>query len=349
MNILHIPVIGICGYSGSGKTTLIAELVRTFQARGLAIAVIKQDAHGLDLDCPGKDTDTLFNAGADVHIQDANQIFFRGHRFDPTLPTLDTRIRQLAHHYDLIFVEGHKQAEIPCKIWLCRERETAPPDEIFGIHTVLSWDAPRHEQGVDIVEKQLSASMQNTHCRAGILFGGKSTRMGSPKHLITESGQTWLKTIVNVLTPHVTEVVLLGSGELPASLRHLPVLPDAAEPVGGPLRGMRTAMRWAPDSSWIFCGCDQPRITHDALQWLFDQRSHSIHAIQPRCAEDALPEPLFAWYDFRAAPALFQISRPRDLATIPRTLTPIIPAHLSPAWQNINSPSQTRTLRKATI
>ena len=48
-----IPVLGIVGYSGAGKTTLIEKLLAELGARGLRVAVIKHDAHGLSLDCEG--------------------------------------------------------------------------------------------------------------------------------------------------------------------------------------------------------------------------------------------------------------------------------------------------------
>ena len=57
-----LPVLGVCGWSGSGKTTLIEAILPAFRAKGLKIAVIKHDVHGLDIDRPGKDSDRLFRA-----------------------------------------------------------------------------------------------------------------------------------------------------------------------------------------------------------------------------------------------------------------------------------------------
>ena len=122
---MKYPVFGICGYSGSGKTTLIEALIRRLRERGLKVGVIKQDAHGLDLDREGKDTDRIFKAGADVFIRDTAQTFARCHRqADVPLPCL---IKQLGPQYDLILVEGHKTTPLPRKIWLCKADEETPP------------------------------------------------------------------------------------------------------------------------------------------------------------------------------------------------------------------------------
>ena len=48
-----IPVLGFAAYSGTGKTTLIEKLVVSLKAHGLRIAVVKHDAHRIDIDKEG--------------------------------------------------------------------------------------------------------------------------------------------------------------------------------------------------------------------------------------------------------------------------------------------------------
>ncbi|MDP6460361.1 MAG: molybdopterin-guanine dinucleotide biosynthesis protein MobB, partial [Gemmatimonadota bacterium] len=60
------PVLAVCGWSGSGKTTLLDRVIPEITARGLSVAALKHDAHGLKVDPRGKDSDRLFRAGADV-------------------------------------------------------------------------------------------------------------------------------------------------------------------------------------------------------------------------------------------------------------------------------------------
>jgi len=113
-------VIGVAGYSDSGKTLLIEHLVPRLMARGLRVAVIKDCEHAVDVDRPGKDTDRLFAAGADVLAAGPNETFIRLHAADLSLAEC---LRRLPPEYDLVVTEGFRDAAIP-KIRLDSE-----PDE----------------------------------------------------------------------------------------------------------------------------------------------------------------------------------------------------------------------------
>ena len=71
------PVLAVCGFSGSGKTTLLEAVIPNLVKRGLAIAVVKHDAHGFEVDKPGKDSDRLFRAGATIALSGPGQQFER--------------------------------------------------------------------------------------------------------------------------------------------------------------------------------------------------------------------------------------------------------------------------------
>ena len=338
---LNYPAFGICGYSGAGKTTLIEALVRLLRGRGLRIGVIKQDAHGLELDREGKDTDRIFKAGADVFIRDAVQTFARCHRqADAPLPAL---IRQLGPQYDLILVEGHKATPLPRKIWLCKAGEAAPPREARGIQRVLRWTDDRERIALDMLDAWLPEAWRATPVYAGVLIGGGSTRMGRPKHLIEERGESWLRKIVTAVKGHVDKVVILGSGELPAEFRSLPALADV-EDTEGPLRGMLAAMRWAPLTSWVFVPCDVPMLSPAAIQWLLGHRRPGIWSVLPIRPGSSKPEPLPGYYDFRAVALLEAISGPSGCAGNEKNASPVIPAALADAWKNINSPEDVARL-----
>ncbi len=331
----NYPVFGICGYSDSGKTALIEALVRRLRARKLKVGVIKQDAHGLDIDREGKDTDRIFKAGADVLIRDTQQVFARLH--EPVDAELHRVIARVGSHYDLILVEGHKSTPLPWKIWLCKAGEETCPAEAVGIRRTLRWTDERERAAMEMIEVWLPDMWRATPVYAGILIGGGSTRMGRPKHLIEERGKTWLHRTVAAVRDHADRVVLLGSGQVPAEFHALPVLPDVAA-AEGPLRGMRAAMRWAPHAGWLFAACDQPYATSAAIEWLLARRQPGVRAIMPALPGGSPPEPLLAYYDFRMAAAVERVRRPRDLAGGPGVETPLVPAELAPAWRNVNTP-----------
>ncbi len=140
-------VIGICGHSGSGKTTLIEQIVPLLKAVGLTVAIVKHDAHRLDVDRPGKDSDRLFRAGADVLVHDPRQGLLRFHASNLSLPQA---IERLGGAYDVVLVEGHKGSPGP-KLWLLDEGESAPPDGVSGVLAVLPRNADRAAKAYELV------------------------------------------------------------------------------------------------------------------------------------------------------------------------------------------------------
>ena len=53
-------------YSGTGKTTYLTRLIPCLKAKGLRVAAVQHDVHGLSLDVPGTDSRRLAEAGADA-------------------------------------------------------------------------------------------------------------------------------------------------------------------------------------------------------------------------------------------------------------------------------------------
>jgi len=183
-----------------------------------------------------------------------------------------------------------------------------------------------------------------------LLIGGKSSRMGRPKHLLPlADGSLWLERTAALLRPRVAGVVLVGAGEIPASLAALPHLEDAPSAHGlaqglaqGPLAGIVAAFHFRPQASWLVLACDMPLLSEAALDWLLAAREPGDWAVMPRLAEDARPQPLFAWYGHECGP-LFEkrlalgAMRLHDLAAHPRIRSPLVPASLAEAWRNVNT------------
>ena len=136
--MLHVPgedlmirtALGICGWKNSGKTTLIESLVPLLEGKGLAVAVIKHDAHGLQVDHPGKDSDRFYRAGADVLLQGPEEEVLRRSLHAP--PALESALARLSPCYDLILVEGHKKTSLP-KVWLHGKGDSPPPEGVEDI------------------------------------------------------------------------------------------------------------------------------------------------------------------------------------------------------------------------
>ena len=102
-----VPVVGFAAWSGTGKTTLIEKLIPKLKDKGLRLAVIKHDAHGLKFDKEGKDSWRFSNAGADVTVvngPDQSAIFVQRSL------SLEETIEQISD-VDLVLIEGYKTGQ----------------------------------------------------------------------------------------------------------------------------------------------------------------------------------------------------------------------------------------------
>lgn len=103
------PMVTVMGWANSGKTTFLEGLIPTLVQRGIRIAVIKHDAHGISVDHEGKDTWRLAKSGAmTTAILGPNQwaVMSRG---DSDLDTLRRNLPPV----DLVLGEGFKFSYLP--------------------------------------------------------------------------------------------------------------------------------------------------------------------------------------------------------------------------------------------
>jgi len=333
-----MPVLAICGFSGSGKTTLIEAALPLLIERGLRVALIKHDAHGLQIDRPGKDSDRLFKAGADVLVHGPNEFLLRGHKGDNF--NLKRIIAECRYYYDLVIIEGHKDTPLP-KVWLSGDDEAGVPEDVSYVITSLSRDEDRISHLLSLLDEWLPAQWQKIPVYACILIGGKSRRMGRPKHLLTADGKSWIERQTALLQPLVDRVVVAGAGELPAAMSGIDRLADVPD-IQGPLAGMLAAMRWQPNVSWLMIACDMPYINREGISWLLAQRRPGLHAIQPRLENDAPVEPLLACYEMQAQTVLeMMVSKsecsPSRFSLSSPVFSPVVPSDLRICWRNINN------------
>lgn len=332
-----VPVLAVCGFSGSGKTTLLEELLPELCAQGLAVGVVKHDAHGVEVDRPGKDSDRLFRAGAQVCLRAPNEHFLR---FAPT-PERDLpwALDKLAEEVDLILVEGHKDTPLP-KVWLVHPENPEIPSGLENVLEVLPWGEDRVTRLGVLVAQQLRA--QAPPLLAGILMGGASQRMGQPKQTLTLGGASLLARLVEVVSPQVQKLVYLGRGPLPADAPALPMLPDPPGP-GGPLAGMVAALRWAPHAAWLFVPTDAVALSSEFVAWLAGQRRPEVWGVQ-LLDHRGNPEPLFAVLAPQMRPwaerAWEAGGGPKDLDACPKLRRIRVPESFATCLVCVNTPEE---------
>lgn len=339
------PVLAVCGFSGSGKTTLLEASIPRLIERGLSVAVIKHDAHGVAVDTPGKDSDRLFRAGASVILRGPDQQFQR--RNAASSLSLTATLADMARDHDLLLVEGHKDTPLP-KFWLEHPGDTAIPENVTNVLASLSWNSNRLQAFLDFVDERLPRAWCERSLYGGMLIGGKSSRMGSPKQLLRLGGNTLGNVVTTALKScaAISGVVVLGAGTIPESRDSFARLPDAPG-FQGPCAGLIAAHRWDPAAAWIVAACDHPWLRKDDIHWLASLRRPGTWAVIP-LQEDGHPCPTLALYEPQGLAALERQAmedpqrkgRTAVLIDHPRTVLINPPGERSRAWRNLNTPEE---------
>lgn len=176
---------------------------------------------------------------------------------------------------------------------------------------------------------------------AGILIGGRSARMGRPKHLLEVAGVTLLDRVAAALAPLAGEPVLLGSGSLPPGWADAVCLPDAPD-AAGPAAGLLAAMRWAPEAAWLLASCDLAQLETAAVAWLLGERRPERWVVFPSL-DGVYPEPMLALYEPRARALLEEALAagrgPSSLARHPRAALVNVPTALRASWRDVDTPA----------
>jgi molybdopterin-guanine dinucleotide biosynthesis protein A len=307
------PALAVCGGRGSGRTTFLRTAARDLGRQGLAVALLERGRGGLDV---GRDEG------------------------------LDDRLRDLLDDHDLVLVEGHEGTPLP-KVWLATEGEPAAPLRVRDVLAVLPPGPARGAGFRSLIDAWLPSRWRESPLLGGVLVGGRSERMGRPKQLLRTGGATFLERIVAAITPHVSRVVLLGSGSVPIACGDLERIPDAPG-IAGPPAGVLAAMRWARGAAWLIVATDMPLVSSEAVAWLLEERAPGRWAILPRTVATSV-EPLFALYEAQSRSLLERAAAagtagPAAIAGDARVHTPSVPPALRTAWRNVNDPRALRDL-----
>ncbi len=334
-------VIGIGGYSGSGKTTLIEHVVKVLKGEGLYVGLLKHTSHHrLSLDGEGKDSERFYRAGADyVFAHDVHQGFAR-------IPLKDAGLQDalalFPRELDVVLVEGHKDSDIP-GIWIMPgdkkdERRVAPGTTR---EVIFRGDPKYFEKVMRYIQHEMGRFHSDRTIMAGLLVGGRSRRMGTSKAMLRIGEETLVERSFKTLAKVSARALFLGSAELPDHLGGTDRLADV-DGVEGPMAGILSAFRWAPESTWIISAVDMPFMDTKAWKWILDQRRPGVWAVLPLLKSGAKAETMAACYEpmiFGHVESLAEkgIRTLQRLTDHPKVITPMVPESLSHAWKNVNT------------
>jgi molybdopterin-guanine dinucleotide biosynthesis protein MobB len=308
-------VLAVSGDQASGKTTLLVATVRELRRRGLSVALVKRDAHGIELDVAGKDSDRLFRAGAEVTLDGAEERF---QRFHPELrEPVEQLLRRLERRHDLVLVEGYRTVSLP-RVWLLGEGGGDPPPGLPGLVAVLGRQ-DRDERFLSLVVEHLRSAWESAPVR--VRLGSGAAPSDELERALAEipsrCAGAWRSPL---------------DGPTVATADALPAAPG----VGGPLGLLLGAMRWDPDAAWLALLAGVPPDFSACLAWLLAQRRPGCWAVLPRVGNRVRPS--FALYEPQAAEALEAMAAsgdrtPASLARHPAALVAEPPRELHSCWK----------------
>jgi len=174
---------------------------------------------------------------------------------------------------------------------------------------------------------------------AGVLLGGRSARMGSPKHeLVDAEGRTLLARTLVTLYDVCAPVVTVGGPDGPRA--HVEHVRDRHTDVG-PLAGVDALCTRFTDGDIIIVACDMPGLTSHAIRRLIEApdadavRFDDARALMPlrlhtRCAVEVRSQ--------------LQANRHRVKDLLDRLRVRLLPMtdDLVPALENVNTPADAR-------
>ncbi|WP_455381872.1 bifunctional molybdenum cofactor guanylyltransferase MobA/molybdopterin-guanine dinucleotide biosynthesis adaptor protein MobB [Salinispira pacifica] len=319
--------IAFAGYSGAGKTGIITRIIETL-APSYAVGYVKHDAHGFDMDRPGKDTFRVTEAGAGpVYISDRNRWAALG-----ASPTDEEAVRALFVDSDMVLVEGHRHSELPKILVVDRRGEILSELENGEITNVVAAVVPPAQQGIaervlalcaastgeptagaeavplfrpgdteamrDFILSRFRAQAGSRTLHGLVLSGGKSSRMGRDKGAIEYHDEPQVRYVHRLLERFCDKVYVSVRSEQTddPAYRDLPHLADRFVDFG-PMGGILTALHTHPEAAWLVLGCDMPFVTEQTIANLLSKREPLKLATVFDSSSDGLPEPLCAVYE----------------------------------------------------
>jgi len=138
---------------------------------------------------------------------------------------------------------------------------------------------------------------EGTDIRGLVLAGGKSTRMGRDKGLLSYHGKPQREYLYEQLRPLCREVYLSVRPEQKDSVPEGFAYIADENKYKGPLNGLLSAHHSYPDAAWLVVACDLPLIDRKVLEFLLERRNPNAMATAFATRKTGLPEPLAAIWE----------------------------------------------------
>lgn len=141
-----------------------------------------------------------------------------------------------------------------------------------------------------------------------VLAGGKSSRMGEDKAILSWRNKTMLENAVEILEKQTIGVVICSNNEM-HDLKGKIRLQDRVES-NGPVSGIITALTYFSPESVLIIACDMPFVSHSIIYYLINEDDAKYDAIVYEHSGNK--EPLCAIYHSAALTVIENAFRERE-------------------------------------
>ncbi|MCH4552854.1 NTP transferase domain-containing protein [Aestuariibaculum lutulentum] len=179
-----------------------------------------------------------------------------------------------------------------------------------------------------------------------ILSGGKSSRMGTDKGLLTLNGKPFTKHVIDALEPLVSEIIIVSNHsdyDIFNKRRIEDIITDS-----GPVAGIASGLKASKTPYNVVLSCDIPLIKPEVLQVLINHISDDVDIIQVESHGKTMP--LVAIYKSTCAETFINLlnndeRRLRHAVNQCKVKTITLPSELADSVMNVNTPEELKQLK----
>ncbi len=333
------PLVHIVGRKGSGKTRLLTALITHLTARGFRIAAVRHTPHNHRLDRQGADTALFTDAGADGTALAAAQetaVFLPAATWGEKIAAIGSAFAGC----HLVLMEGGLQHGLE-KIEVVPEGEAPLCRDDASLRAYVG--QPRDMSCIPCFAADdsagicafLEARYLKPQLSAAIMAGGKSSRLGRNKALLSLGGATVIEHVIATVSAIATPVTIITNN--PEEYKHLGLATAGdLRPGCGPLSGIHAALSLSGTEYVLVKSCDIPLVGPEHLSLL--HRSYPGHDIT--IFKTSRFQPLCAIYRRTCLPALEDLidhGEYRIIDLFPTLDTHVIRSDDEDAFRSINT------------
>lgn len=129
--------------------------------------------------------------------------------------------------------------------------------------------------------------VENKNIIGIVLAGGKSSRMGSDKGLLTMNSKMFIERVIDALKPLVDDIIIVSNNKIYDQFGFKRVA-DIFEN-SGPLAGLYSGLYHSKTEFNLVLSCDIPMITTEVLNKLVDTDYKNYDVVQIQCEHKTMP------------------------------------------------------------